>query len=65
MGKREKGTEKLEEAVKAFDLALEEFTPEIAPYYRQSAETNRTFALKLLEARRDDSKSQAAGRPKI
>ena len=52
LGKRESGTARLDEAVAAYREALEEFAPEVAPYYHDMAQKNLADCLAVLEQRR-------------
>ena len=51
LGERESGTERLEQAIQVYRLALQEFTALHAPYYRTVAEQNLSKARQLLEQR--------------
>ena len=52
LGERESGTEKLEEAVSAYNEALKEFRPEAAPYWHDITKKNLDRANALLAERR-------------
>jgi hypothetical protein len=51
LGERESGTARLEEAVSAYDAALEVFVPAAADYYMNVCRNNRARAQALLAER--------------
>jgi hypothetical protein len=51
LGDREGGTERLEKAVQAYQLALEELTPETSAYHNRLATENLTRVQALLDKR--------------
>jgi hypothetical protein len=52
LGERESGTERLEEAVVAYQQALEVFASDTGPHYQSIAQSGLARATKLLEARK-------------
>jgi tetratricopeptide (TPR) repeat protein len=57
LGARERGTERLEEAVAAYRDALEELTRENAPHYQDIAQENLDRVLGLLGKRTANKQS--------
>lgn len=52
LGARDEGTDRLEQALRAYDAALEVFRSDNAPAYQQIATDNRQRVAALLEQRR-------------
>ena len=52
LGERESGTERLEQAVAAYNAALEVFTPDQTPHYWDTTQDYLKRVLKSLDKRR-------------